>query len=63
MIPERFAFITYALFRIVFGLLFAFHGAQKVFGWFGGISGSAVALSSMLGIAGLVEIACGVLIL
>ena len=26
----------FALMRIVFGLLFAFHGAQKLFGFFGG---------------------------
>ena len=29
----------YALMRIVFGLLFAFHGAQKLFGLFGGAPG------------------------
>ena len=63
MIPERFAPITYALFRIVFGLLFAFHGAQKILGWFGGISGSAVPVASMFGVAGVVELVCGMLIL
>lgn len=33
---ERFIEPIYALFRIVFGLLFASHGAQKLFGMFGG---------------------------
>ena len=36
MIPERYAPYTYALFRIVFGLLFFFYGLQKTMGWFGG---------------------------
>ena len=33
---ERFTEALYALFRIVFGLMFFSHGAQKVLGWFGG---------------------------
>ena len=36
MIPERYAPITYALFRIVFGFLFLCFGLQKMFGLFGG---------------------------
>lgn len=32
----RFTEPIYALFRIIFGLLFASHGAQKLFGMFGG---------------------------
>src|SRR5213078_4612310 len=31
-----------ALFRFVFGLLMAAHGAQKLFGWFGGYGLAAV---------------------
>jgi putative oxidoreductase len=53
---------AYALMRVVFGLLFASHGAQKIFGWFGGVQGSAVPLASLFGIAGLLEIVLGVLI-
>jgi len=30
---------AYALMRVIVGLLFACHGAQKVFGWFGGLDG------------------------
>ena len=33
---ERYTEPIYALFRIIFGLLFASHGAQKHFGMFGG---------------------------
>src|SRR6185503_8523818 len=36
MIPERYASVTYALFRIVFGYVFFLYGSQKMFGWFGG---------------------------
>ena len=31
-----FAPYTYAIMRIVVGLLFVSHGGQKLFGWFGG---------------------------
>ena len=60
MIPERYAPYTYALFRIVFGLVFFFFGLQKVAGWFGG---QAVPLMSQAGAAGLIETVCGFLIL
>lgn len=50
----------YAAFRIVVGGLFAFHGAQKVFGMFGG---QAQPLGSMLGLAGVIELVCGVLVM
>ena len=36
MIPERYAPMAYALFRIVFGLIFFMFGMQKLAGWFGG---------------------------
>ena len=56
----RFANYTYPLFRIVTGGLFAFHGAQKLFGAFGG---KAVPLASQMGVAGLIELVCGLLVM
>ena len=62
MIPVRFAPTVYALFRIVFGVLFLCHGLQKNLGLFGGMGGSAVPLMSKFGVAGAIEIVTGVLI-
>ena len=53
---------SYALMRIVVGLLFFCHGLQKVFGLFGGINGVSAPLLSLLGIAGLIEMITGALI-
>ncbi len=50
---------VYTLCRIVVGLLFAFHGAQKLFGAFGG---PAQPLASQLGAAGVIELVCGLLV-
>jgi len=38
-----------AILRVLIGLLFAGHGAQKLFGWFGGygLSGTAAWLESL----------------
>ena len=60
MIPERYASVTYALFRIVFGFLFLIFGTQKMFGWFGG---QVPPLMSMMGAAGVIETVCGLLIM
>lgn len=49
----------YTAMRIVFGLLFTMHGLQKLFGLFGG---TPAGLSSLLGIAGIVETVGGPLI-
>ncbi|MBI4482987.1 MAG: DoxX family protein [Acidobacteria bacterium] len=43
---------AHALMRIVFGLLFWMHGAQKLFGMFGG---EMPALLSLRGVAGIIE--------
>jgi putative oxidoreductase len=51
---------TYALLRIVAGFLFAFHGAQKLFGLFGGRSQELV---SLMGLAGVIEFVGGLLIM
>jgi putative oxidoreductase len=60
MIPERYASVTYALFRIVFGYLFLIFGLQKMFGWFGG---QVPPLASMQGAAGIIETVAGLLIM
>ena len=55
---ERFTEPFYALFRIVFGLLFASHGAQKIFGAFGGQKAGAPLMVA----AGWIELLGGLLI-
>lgn len=50
----------YALLRIVAGLLFAMHGSQKLFGVPGG--SDPVALVSLMGFGGVVELVGGLLI-
>jgi len=52
----------YFIFRVVVGLLFAQHGAQKLLGMFGGINGGTVQLFSLLGLAGVIELVGGLLI-
>jgi putative oxidoreductase len=49
----------YGVLRIVAGVLFAFHGLQKLFGLFGG---RQVTLISQFGLAGTIEVVCGLLI-
>ncbi|HJR59864.1 MAG TPA: DoxX family protein [Vicinamibacterales bacterium] len=50
---------AYALLRTVAGFLFAFHGLQKLFGMYGG---QKVELMSLAGLAGVIELVGGVLI-
>ena len=50
----------YFCFRVLVGLMFFMHGAQKLFGWFGG---TAMGLSNIYGIAGVVETVVGLVIL
>ena len=54
----RFTEPTYALLRIVAGLLFAFHGVQKLFGMYG----TQVPMLSQAWFAGVIELVGGVLI-
>ncbi|MFD1381694.1 DoxX family protein [Fodinicurvata halophila] len=64
--PTSWPFTTYPLVRITTGLLLMPHGAQKLFGWFGGygLSGTRSSFGDTLGmepgvlfalLAGLVE--------
>ncbi len=55
----RFSPQLYALMRIVVGLLFACHGAQKLFGVLGG---QQVPLTSKFGLAGIIEFVGGLMI-
>ena len=57
---EKYADHTYALMRIVAGFLFAFHGAQLVFGL---LSDGRVPLASQMGAGGLLELATGLLVM
>jgi len=63
MIPERYAPQVYALFRIVAGFLFLFHGLQKLFGMFGGMQGSTATMMTMPWFAGVIELFGGLLIM
>lgn len=55
---------THAIMRIVVGLLFMQHGAQKILGWFGGVDGNGMTppLMSLSGFAGVLELVGGFLI-
>jgi putative oxidoreductase len=53
---RRFEPWVYALFRITVGVLFLFHGLQKLFGVVGG---TQVAYFSRLGAAGVIELVAG----
>jgi putative oxidoreductase len=57
----RFEPQVYALFRIVTGFLFLFHGLQKHFGLFGG--GEAPPAGSLLWFAGTIELGAGILVM
>jgi putative oxidoreductase len=63
MIPERYAPQVYALFRIVAGFLFMFHGAQKILGLFGGMGGGTAPMMSMPWFAGVIELVGGILVM
>ncbi|WP_306061358.1 DoxX family protein [Natronococcus wangiae] len=54
----------YFVFRVLVGLLFMQHGAQKLFGLFGGVdgSGSTASLLSIYGVAGVIELIGGLLL-
>jgi putative oxidoreductase len=76
MIPERYSSQTYALMRIVFGFVFLILGLEKwglvphgqpgtplsPLAW-GLTGGQAVPLLALIGVAGIIETVCGVLIM
>lgn len=57
---SRFAPHAFAIMRIVVGVLFAMHGSQKLFGTPG--DKPPVELASLMGVAGIIEFAGGLLI-
>ena len=60
MIPERYAPQVYAVFRMVTGFLFLFHGLQKLLGMFGG---QVMPTGSLPWIAGVIELVGGLLVM
>ena len=58
---EKYKDYLYVLFRVLVGGLFLIHGAQKMFGWFGGTKVDS--LVSLMGVGGIVEFFGGLLIL
>jgi putative oxidoreductase len=60
----RYGDAGYVLLRVVSGLMFACHGAQKLLGLFGGFGGHGgkAPLGSLMGIGGLIELVGGVFI-
>lgn len=57
-ILNRWAEPVFCLLRLIVGLLFACHGADKIFGMFGG----KIAAAPVMQIGGWIELGCGVLI-
>lgn len=57
----NFAPHLFALLRIIAGFMFAMHGTQKLFGWPG--DGDPVDIASMMGVAGIIELVGGILIM
>jgi putative oxidoreductase len=57
--------ISHALLRMTAGLMFMLHGGQKLFAWFGGPGGKGgtVELASLMGLAGVLEVFGGALII
>ncbi len=53
--------VAHSLLRMVTGLMFAQHGAQKLFGWLGGDQVASV--MSIFGVAGVLELFGGILII
>ncbi len=66
---QKYNDIFYTIFRVVIGLLFAVHGAQKIFGLFGGTAQSIMSTEglnlagvNLMWVAGIIELLGGLLI-
>jgi putative oxidoreductase len=58
----RFSAQTFALLRIIAGLMFAMHGTQKLLGWPPMPPGMSGPLPPLMKVAGGIELVCGLLI-
>lgn len=61
VLPSRYLGTVQSAARIAAGLAYFSHGAQKIFGWFGGMGadGGTVDLMTRFGAAGIIEVVCG----
>lgn len=59
---NRYATPFYCIMRLVVGLMFFCHGAQKNFGWFTPPSQAGGSLPPLMMLGGWIEIVCGLLI-
>ena len=59
---NRFADRFYCIMRLVVGLMFFCHGAQKIFGWFAPPGQAARELPPLMMVGGWIEIVAGLLI-
>ena len=60
----RSARATHVILRVGTGLFFMLHGTQKMLGWFGGFgpSGGTAPVTSLMGVAGILELVGGLLL-
>lgn len=59
---NRFADPVYCIMRLLVGLMFAAHGAQKVLGWFPKPGQPPAQLDMLMTVGGWIELICGLLI-
>jgi putative oxidoreductase len=59
---NRFADPVYCIMRLLVGLMFACHGAQKILGWFPRPGQAPEPLDAMMTTGGWIELVCGLLI-
>jgi putative oxidoreductase len=63
IIPERWGPRLLSALRIVAGFLFLFHGTQKLFAWPVDEPRDPAALASLMGVAGILEVFGGILLM